>query len=103
MHHFDEMPGAFLADPIAARSSILNFGRDGLIDFFHMGPGIRIASRHDRRTETRLLLSRNTCPYEVDAIPLQSSCPAICIAKQRVTTVDDDVAFLEIRKQACNH
>ena len=47
MHHFDKMPGAVFADPVAARGTVFDFGGNALKNVLDVGPGGRRAARHD--------------------------------------------------------
>ena len=68
VHHLYVVPGAVFADPVAAGSSILDFGRDGLENLLHMRPRFFISSRHDRRAEARTFFSaRNARPDKQNA------------------------------------
>jgi hypothetical protein len=62
VNHLDEVSGTLLTDPIAARRSILNLGRDLLEDLLDVRPGSSGTTGHDGGTqEGTILTTGNTC------------------------------------------
>ena len=58
--HLDVMAGSFVAHPVAARGTIVDFGGDRLEDRFDRIPGLGVAAWHDRGAfESPFLASRN--------------------------------------------
>ncbi len=102
VHHFDVVPSARLSHPVAARfrpdlsGCCLEYGLDGR-------PSSHRPARHERRSVTSALLAtRNAGTNEEQALLLERFCAADRILVVRIATVNDNVAFLEVRLELIN-
>src|SRR5690606_1484656 len=90
-------------DPVAAGDAV-HLGRDVLEDALHVGPGLRVASGHDRRSVTRALLAAGDASADEPYAGLRELLAAPPgVAEVRVAAVDDDVARLEVGEEVGDH
>ena len=97
VHHFHVVTCTRLSHPVAARlgsdlsGCCLEDGLDGW-------PSSNRPSRHERRAVTSTFLTtRDTRSYEEKALFLQCFRPTDGVLIIRVTAVNDDITFLEVR------
>ena len=100
MHHFDEVPGAVFADPVAAGFAVFGFGGYRLQDGFDVRPGVGVAAGHDGRPVARAFFAAGDANAEVaDALFAQGGNAAVGVGVVAVAAVDNDVAGLQIGQQ----
>jgi hypothetical protein len=98
--HLDEVTGAVVAHPVAARGAVVHPGGDPLKDRFDVRPRGRRASRHDRGPlERTLLAARHARADKEEALRLQRLGAADGVGEMRVAPVDQDVALVEQRHE----
>ena len=96
VHHLDIVASAVLAHPVAARLAVA-LRRDRLEDLLDMRPRGRAATRHERRAVARAVLTTGHTRADVqEATLLELLSAADGVGVVRVTTVDNDVALLEV-------
>lgn len=96
MNHLDVVSGSLISDPLATWLSI-RLGGDGLQDVLDVWPRSLVSSWHDGWTVSgTLLASRNTGTDEVDSLLFEVLGAAGGIWVVGVTTIDDDIALLEV-------
>ena len=102
MHHLHILAGTFFAYPVTAWLTI-DLRGNRLKDVFHMWPGLGITARHDGRAITRTFFTtRDTGTYIKNTFLCQCTGTAIGVGIQLVTTVDDDVALVQMRHNQIN-
>ena len=100
MRHFDEMPRAVFAHPIAAGRAVFDFGGDGLKNRLDMRPRGRRAARHERRAAQRALFAAGHARADVQQpLAFDEACAADRVREMRIAAVNDDVARLKMRQQ----
>ncbi len=102
MNHLDVVSGTIITDPLAACLAV-RLGRDALEDILDVWPCLLVSSWHDGwAVSGTLLASRNTGSDESDSLPLQVLGAAGGIWVVGVTTVNDDVALLQVWEESLN-
>jgi len=97
--HLDIVTRAGLAHPIATRLTI-DLSGSFLEDGFYFWPSGRIATGHKRRTVAcTLLATGDTSPNKKDALSFTLLRTADGVGVMGITTINDDVALLEIGDQ----
>src|ERR1017187_2335993 len=95
--HLDVVTRAVLANPVATRGSVFDFGRDGLEDGLDVRPRRGIAAGHDGRAEARALLAAGDAGAdEKNSLGRPILGSPVRIGEQRISAVDDDVALLQM-------
>lgn len=102
MNHLDVVSGSFISDPLATWLSV-RFGGDGLEDVLDVWPRSLVSSWHDRWPVTSTLLtSRNTRTDKVDALLGEVLGTAGGVWVVGVTSINDDIALLEVWEESLN-
>ena len=100
MRHLHIVPGAVLADPFAARSTVRRFGADRLEDGFYVRPGFRVPAGHHRGPVAGAFLAAGNAGSNVqDPFLGKILCSSDRVCKKRIAAVDNDVAFFQVRKK----
>jgi hypothetical protein len=95
VNHLDEVASTLVTDPVAAGLTVRLRG-DALEDLLDEGPGGLVATGHDGRTVTGTLLTTgDTAADKADALALEVLGAAVAVREVGVTTVNDDITFLE--------
>jgi len=101
VHHFHVVAGSALPHPLATSFSRFCPGGDGAQHVLHVGPGRRIAARHDAGAEPgSLLATRYTAADEQNALGGERSIAALGIEIVGIAPIDEDIASLQQRQQA---
>jgi hypothetical protein len=94
--HLDVVTSTLLTNPVAARLAV-GVGSGLLEDLLDVGPGSGRSTGHEGRTVTGTLLTTgNTGTDEEETLGLELLGAAVRVGEVRVSTVDDDVALLEV-------
>lgn len=99
MDHLDVVTGTLVTDPVAAGLTV-TLGGDALEDVLNVGPGLLVATGHERRSVTGTLLTTgDTAADEADALGSEVLSAAVAVGVVGVTTVNDDITLLEERQK----
>lgn len=102
MHHLDVVTSTIITNPLTTWVSVvaIRLGSDALEDILDVWPGLLVSTGHQRGTISGTLLTTgNTGTDESNALIGQVLCAAVGIGEMRVTTIDDDVAFLAVGEE----
>ena len=96
MNHLDVVASTLVTDPVTAGLTVA-LGGDALEDVLNVGPGGLVTTGHEGGAVAgTLLTTRDTAADEVDALLLEVLGAAVAVGEVRVTTVNDDVALLQV-------
>lgn len=99
MDHLDVVTGTLVTDPVAAGLTVA-LGGDALEDVLNVGPGLLVATGHERGSVTGTLLTTgDTAADETDALGSEVLSAAVAVGVVGVTTVNDDITLLEERQK----
>jgi hypothetical protein len=99
VHHLDIVSSAVITDPITAGLTI-GFGSNGLEDVFDVGPGLFVATRHERRAiSSTFLTTGDTSADEANPLLFEVLGTAVRVRVVGVTTIDDDVPGIAVWEQ----
>jgi hypothetical protein len=99
VNHLDVVTCSSITDPFAARLTI-TLGSNALENVLDVWPRLLISTRHDRRTISGTLLTTgHTTADESDSLSRQVLASTLGIGVMRVSTIDYDVAFLEVGEE----
>lgn len=102
MNHLNVVSGSLISNPLTTWLSV-RLGRDGLEDVLDVRPRCLVSSWHDRWSVTgTLLTSRNTGTDKVDALLGEILGTAGGVWVMRVTSINDDIALLEVWEESLN-
>lgn len=102
VNHLDEVAGTSVTDPVTAGLAI-SLGRDILEDLLDVGPGLLVSTGHDGGTVSGTLLSSgDTGTNKEDSLLVELLVSSVGVGEVRVTTVDDDIALLEVGEELLN-
>ena len=94
--HLDEVASALVTNPVAASLAVA-LGGDALEDVLDVGPGLLVTTGHEGRSVTGTLLTTgDTAADEADALLGQVLGAAVGVGEVGVTTVNDDITFLNV-------
>jgi hypothetical protein len=100
--HLDIVASTLVTNPLAARVAIA-LGGDALEDVLDVRPSFLVTSGHYRRSvSSTFLTSGNSGTDESNALGGQVFRSAVGVGEMRVTTIDDDVAFLDVGEKGLN-
>lgn len=100
--HFDIVTSTLVTNPVTARLAV-RLGSDALEDILDEWPGLLVTTGHERGTITGTLLTTgNTGSDESETLLGKVLCSAVAVWVVRVSTVNDDVALFDERKQLLN-
>jgi len=98
--HFDKVTRSTTTNPIAARFALFGLSADTLEDVFDVRPSVRVSTRHDAGAlECAFFTAGNTGSDEQNAFIGKIFGAANTVGELTVATVDDDVAFVQVRQQ----
>lgn len=99
VNHLNEVAGTSITDPVAAGLAV-RLGGDILEDLLDMGPGLLVSTGHERGAVSGTLLTTgDTGTDKEDSLLVELLVSSVGIGEVRVTTIDDDVALLKVRKE----
>lgn len=102
MDHLDEVTSALVTHPVTASLAVA-LGGNALEDVLDEGPGLLVATGHQRGTVAGTLLTTgNTAADKADALLLQVLGAAVAVGEVGVTTIDDDVTLLKVGEERLN-
>ena len=97
VHHFDIVAGTFFSHPIAAWRTVFDFCGNGLENILHMWPCGRGTAGHDAWSAPgSFLATRDTGSDKKQALGFELTLTAARVIKERISTVDDDIARLQM-------
>ena len=100
MDHLDVVASTLITDPLAARLAV-RLGGNGLEDILDIRPGLLVTTGHQRGAVAGTLLSAgDTAADEADSLGVEVLCAAGGVWEMRVTTINDDVALLEVGEES---
>jgi hypothetical protein len=100
VHHLDIVASTLVTDPLAAGLAI-TLRSNALEDIFDVWPGLFITAGHQRRAISGTFFTPgNSGTYESDTLASQVFCSSVGVREMRVTTIDNDIAFLNMGKES---
>jgi hypothetical protein len=100
--HLDIVPSTFVTNPLAAWVAI-TLGSNALEDVLDVRPSFLVTTRHQRRSiSSTLLTSGHSGTYESNALGGQVFRTAVGVREVRVTTINNDIASLDVWEKGLN-
>lgn len=100
--HLDVVAGTLITDPVAASLAVA-LGGNALEDILDVRPGLLVTTGHERGAVTgTLLTTRDTAADEADALLGKVLGTAVAVGEVGVTTINDDIALLEVGQERLN-
>jgi len=100
--HLDVVTSTLVTDPVTARLTV-RLGSNALEDILDEWPSLFITTGHERRTIAgTFFTTRNTRPDESEALFSKVLGSAVAVRVVGVSTINDDIALLDERKQFLN-